>query len=426
MKILYLVHQFYPKHYTGTEKVIFNIASMMQKMGHKVKVMTYSFDEDSSYDKEENGIIWKEFLYQGVAVSALRHKKIPADMDSRLTDKNIADVAEMMLSREKPDIVHVGHPMRVAELVLAAKRLGIPYVVTLTDFWLICPKFTLINSAGNLCAGPDGGNACLKNCPELRDCALPERLTKAKGLMTDASGVFAPSGFLAGIFQNQIPSIHIEVINHGLRYGNLQKNNRRYSTGDTITFCYCGSLNEHKGVHITIEAITKIKSDRVRLKIYGSGDAFYSGRIKEMAARDPRIEFCGIYRDEQAADVFAYADAVIVPSMWYETYALVMREAFFCSVPVLASDVGVMAEAIRDGVNGFLFRVGDPSHLKTVIEKILANPEILNAIKKESAKSYVPTVEQEACAYHRAYREVLSGTISRVRCSTPFSSQGRE
>ncbi len=126
MKILYLIHQFYPMHYTGTEKVVLSIASMMRKMGHNVKVLTYSFYEESFYDNKEGDIIWKEFLYHGIDVLAFRHRTIPLDINTRLRDTALAGVAEIMVAREKPDIVHVGHTMRVAELVFASIKLGTP------------------------------------------------------------------------------------------------------------------------------------------------------------------------------------------------------------------------------------------------------------------------------------------------------------
>lgn len=51
MRILYLIHQFYPECFTGTEKIFLNVVTMAQKYGHRVKVMTYSSYEDSSYDQ---------------------------------------------------------------------------------------------------------------------------------------------------------------------------------------------------------------------------------------------------------------------------------------------------------------------------------------------------------------------------------------
>jgi hypothetical protein len=66
MKIVYLVHQFYPECYTGTEKFVLNLSGMVQKAGNRVKVITYSFYEDSFYDQRRGEILCKDFLYKGI------------------------------------------------------------------------------------------------------------------------------------------------------------------------------------------------------------------------------------------------------------------------------------------------------------------------------------------------------------------------
>ena len=146
MKIVYLIHQFYPEFYTGTEKFILNLASMMQKAGNKVKVVSYSFYEDSFYDQTRGAILWKEFVYQGLPVLSLKHRQIPPDLNHTLGGTGLSEIARELIRREKPNIVHVGHPMRVSALVHALPTLRTPYIITLTDFFLACPKVILVTS----------------------------------------------------------------------------------------------------------------------------------------------------------------------------------------------------------------------------------------------------------------------------------------
>jgi len=101
MKILYLIHQFYPDNNTGTEKIFLNLAKMMQKYGHKVEVITYSFNKDSFYDQSKASIVFKEFVYQGIPVLAFRHKRIPEDINQALEDKDLSKVASYFISRKK-------------------------------------------------------------------------------------------------------------------------------------------------------------------------------------------------------------------------------------------------------------------------------------------------------------------------------------
>ena len=160
MKILYIIHQFYPEYHTGTEKFVLNLASMTQKTGNKVKVITYSFMDDSAFDKTDSNILYRNYSFQGIPVLAFKYKKQPDDIHFALENNSLREFASKILVKESPDLVHVGHPMRVHEFIWEAQNIGIPYLMTLTDFFMICPKYILAPDDHSLCSGPQGGKAC--------------------------------------------------------------------------------------------------------------------------------------------------------------------------------------------------------------------------------------------------------------------------
>ena len=203
MNILYLVHQFYPEYSTGTEKITLNVSKMMQQCGHRVKVFTYSFYPPSFYEHRLDGIAIKEFIYESVPVLAFRYRRIPADIHFAFENYELSKVARALIRREKPDVVHVLHSMRVGELLKSTKVLGIPYVMTLTDFFLMCPKYTLIRSDGSLCFGPESGTACRRHCSELPTERIPKRLASAREFLVEADAIAAPSRFLAETFKKE-------------------------------------------------------------------------------------------------------------------------------------------------------------------------------------------------------------------------------
>jgi glycosyltransferase involved in cell wall biosynthesis len=404
LKLLYLIHQFYPEYYTGTEKFILHLATMMQKSGHNVKIVTYSFYKDSFYDASRKKILIKEFVYNGIPVIALKQKKIPEDIHYALENKNLSEVANELINRENPDVVHVGHSMRVGELIKALRPRNIPYLITLTDFFLICPKYTLLTSQNALCNGPEGGSACQNLCPEFPIDSIKRRLETARDILFNASAVISPSKFLAGILKKEFQNLDIKILGYGLRYGRLKRNEKKYMTGNKIVFCYAGSLNPHKGVHILVNAFKKIGSDRALLKIYGSGpDKSYVNNLLAMAKEDRGIEFCGVYSEEKVGEILSEADVIVAPSLWYENTPIVLREALACNVPAIASDVGGVAEDIKDGINGFLFKMGDAQHLKEVLQRVVNDPSLLNSLKHNISLMVIPGIEQEAYIYEREY-----------------------
>jgi len=268
MKIVYLVHQFFPEDRTGTEKFILKVSSMAHAAGYGVKVITYnSIRGDDFFSGSIGDILYKEFTYGSIPVVALRHKIMPKDLDVALGDKSMAGIAEHFLTLENPDIVHVGHPQRVNEFIAAARLLGIPYVITLTDFWLICPKFILMNSKGNLCTGPEEGKTCRNLCPEYASDWIIQRLSSAKEILFGAKRIISPSRFLAAGFKKELGDLDITVVNHGMNYREMKENRRDPKKGDKLVFCYAGCLANHKGVHVLIDAFKKIVSDDIVIKI---------------------------------------------------------------------------------------------------------------------------------------------------------------
>ncbi len=73
-------------------------------------------------------------------------------------------------------------------------------------------------------------------------------------------------------------------------------------------------------------------------------------------------------------------DALVVPSVWYENAPLVISEAFAAGLPVVASRLGGMAEAVRDGIDGLLFAPSDPGDLARVLRALATEPGLLDRL----------------------------------------------
>ena len=408
MNIVYLIHQFYPECWTGTEKFVLRVSSMIQKAGHRASVITYSIQRGAHFNKAVGDILYKEFTYEGIRVIALRHKHPTKYLNIGLGDNSMTDIAKYLLSTEKPDIIHIGHPMRVNELAIVAKSLNIPYIITLTDFWMLCPKGILIDTDGKLCIGPNGGRACIQSCPELSSSNfITPRLIATKDILFEAKKVITPSNFLGSIFKKEFNELNIEVINYGLSR-NMRKKEKVYKKGDGIVFCYAGSLNPHKGVHLLLEAFREIKAQNITLKIFGSSqNQGYINKLLDMARNDSKIEFCGVFPEREIGNLLSDIDVVVVPSLWHENRPLIMIEALSCHTPVVISNVGGMTETVKSGINGFIFQRGDRNDLRDTLKRIVNNPVILNNIRKNIKRDLLPTTEQEAYAYYKLYNEIL-------------------
>jgi glycosyltransferase involved in cell wall biosynthesis len=408
MKIFYLVHQFFPEYQSGTEKFVFNSALMAQRNGNKVKVITYSSYDNSFYKQEKHGLLFTEFSYKGIPVIAFKYQQIPAHINVVLHNNLLFGFAQAILNYEKPDLIQVGHLMRVHEFLWAAIELQIPYSITLTDFFLLCPKINLLPNKLTLCNGPRHGKACVELCKEFNTQYILDRLSQTKTMLANAKSIVAPSKFAANIFKQEIPDFQIEIIPHGIHYLYAPKNYRSFDFGDEIVIGYIGNSYYHKGLHILLSAFNQLAHKHIYLKIFGIGQDQTDLNIEEINKNNDRISLVGKFETEQLGDVFGNIDILVIPSKCYETYSYVLHEALACNVPVIASNLGALSEEIQDGFNGFLFNPGDTNHLLEKLELIIDQPTLLNTIKKNIyMHCIVPTIEQEAYRYFQVYNRIL-------------------
>jgi glycosyltransferase involved in cell wall biosynthesis len=410
MNILYIVHQFYPEFHTGTEKFLLNLSSAIQRDAHFAQVITYSFSEHRADFQRNQNILSRNYSYRGLPVTSVRHRTMPLDLNIYFKNKDIYQFATDFLKNNKPyDLMHIAHSMRLAPFAQAALDFKIPYILTLTDFWTICPRITLQTSTdGTLCTGPERGEACARYCPEMQSTYIKDRLAAANRMLSGAKALISPSKFLAAIFEKELPALKVHIIPHGMDLKYIKTNSRKYRPGNKITFSYCGGFSPHKGVHLLLKAFRSLNAKNAELKLYGSSfyEHSYFQLLKDIAGGDARVHFCGSYTEDHVGDVMSNSDALILPSLWYENYPLVLHEALACNVPVIASNIGGMAEKIKNSINGFTFQVGDEEELAARLKMITDNPEILNGIK-EKIKGYVPPrVEEEAYMYQRLYNTI--------------------
>ncbi|MBL8726464.1 MAG: glycosyltransferase [Planctomycetes bacterium] len=397
MRLLYVVHQFFPDCHSGTEQYCLAAARAAQRAGDEVTVLSLHWDHDRDWPP----IRLFEQPYEGVPVLRLNHwRRInPNPVLRDYQNLHLEGWFRRALEQVRPDAVHFFHLRQLgSNLIPVAKLFGARTVVHLMDFWFLCPRFTLQRSDGALCEGPpDGGRGCVPCAhPELQGAepataaptvtsdppmqlrALLDRPAVQLHHLALADAVLAPSQFLAGMFsRNGFPAERLAVVPYGLEPGRIVPlPAERPRT--PLRLGFCGVLSPWKAPHLVIEAVRGTTAP-VQLTIHGRLDepmfADYIAGLQAAAAGDPRITFAGAYDAAGAPQVFAGMDALVVPSTWYENTPFVVLEAFAAGVPVLAADLGGLREVVQDGRNGFLFRALDAGSLRAAIERLVEHAQ---------------------------------------------------
>ena len=396
MKLLYLVHQFFPKHYTGTERLTLDLCLQMQRMGYHPTVLTYEPDPGvEGFEKLTDKILIKRYLHGAIPVLALKHSG-SADI-CNVFDPSVEEAFQKL--GLDCDLVHVCHPMWLSSIAKACKSRGTPLVMTLTDSWLLCPN-ALIDYGFRLCNGPEAGDRCILHCK----LPLKSRYEQAKTLYYMADEVAAASNFLYTLFRSNGWNRKIKIIPHSVDYRYVKRAD--ISSQEKITLAFVGSIAWHKGVHVLIKAIRDVHNNNIRLKVYGSpGDQpAYFKALLDLAQGDDRIQFLDPFEIEALPEIMKDISVIVIPSTYYENYPLVMLIALAYKVPAIVSNIGGMPEVIKEGFNGFLFEMGDTAELTEIIERIAREPGILERLKRNIV---LPRrTEEEALDYENIYKEL--------------------
>jgi len=273
-----------------------------------------------------------------------------------------------VLRRERPDVVHVHNFKGLSASVFsAANDLHIPLVHTVHDYNLICPKTTMLTRANAPCVNPHSL------------CRLYRRISKR----VNPAAIIAPSDFVLNTLSSfgLFTAAQKTKLPLGIEGGNpVAKVNN-----GTFDILYVGRLGKHKGVQFLIEAVKGLDLDSARLHLVGQGSDVAS--FKRAAREDSRIVFYGFLAPEKLRQLYGMADVAVVPSVYNETFGLVIPEYFWQGIPVLGSRAGAIPELISDGYNGFLFPPGDVKALTALLETLSSDSKLLSQLNENARRS---------------------------------------
>ncbi|HXV29661.1 MAG TPA: glycosyltransferase family 4 protein [Sinorhizobium sp.] len=307
----------------------------------------------------------------------------------------VPDLKEL-LSDFRPDVVHIHHLLLLGAEFPHIVRRTLPdcrIVMTLHDYYPICHHDGLMvrTSGKELChkASPDRCHACFKDIP-LDRFTLREGHLKA--LLSAVDHFVAPSRFLKQRFIDWgLAEELISVIPNGLPRREAPTGAKRIEKERPV-FGYFGNLNPWKGTPVLLEAARQLIAEGLEFELRVHGGApfqseSFMGEIARLFTETaPAVHQRGPYRREDVADLVAAVDCTIVPSIWWENAPLVIGEAQACRRPVIASNIGGMAEMVEDGANGLTVAPNDPRALAAAMRRIIEEPDLRRRLSANARK----------------------------------------
>jgi glycosyltransferase involved in cell wall biosynthesis len=406
---------------------------------------------------EESGTV--RFVLRG---SPIRYRNAVADPLPGCAESKTEAAFLQALRDFQPEIVHFHEFVRTpASCILMAKEFGAKVVVTLHDYWLICPRLLLFTPDEKVCEGARGGVSCVINC---LGGSLASRIYRSllardwrflgavrrfrdlwKGVKHEPLGQ-RPGKALFKHYHNLKHSDLIEKLgirerfmlaalnsadlilpvsrrvgeifaHHGVDVKRIRPLNLGLPSATALTFRvreprkpvrfgFLGHLGPAKGSHLIVESARSIDPGQALFLLYGGGDVYAAKELPQLSRTLPHIRYHGPYRRHELQTILDDLDVLVVPSIWEETLGLVAMEGLAAGVPVLAARIGGIPDIVYDGVNGLLFSPGDVAALSERIRYLLEEPGRIVGLSR-GTRGTVASMEAHAETLLELYRGLL-------------------
>jgi len=305
-----------------------------------------------------------------------------------------------LIRRARPEVAHFHNtfPLVSPSAYWACREAGVPVVQTLHNYRLICPSALLFRS-GRPCEDcvrarvpwPGVLHACYRGSRlETAGVAVMLEAHRLAGTWRDKVDLFvSPSEFSRSKFiEGGIPGERILVKPNFVHPDPGEDR----AEGDYALFV--GRLSPEKGIEVMIDAWRRLP--RIPLVICGDGPL--RDIVERFARSQPpgSIRVRGALARSEVFDLMKRARFLVFPSTWYETFALVIAEAFACGLPVVSTDIGAAAEIVEDGRTGVHFTAGDPRGLAAAAARLWDRPSEARAMGAEARAQYGRKYSAEA------------------------------
>lgn len=384
MRVLLVTHRYPPFGLTGVERLCQQTATALRAAGHDVTVLmrreTFAPPIPKLEESKRDGI--RLVMVSGGGPAHERFPKLGPWLD-RCFERTLLDV--------DPDVVLISHLMNHSPAYVAiARRWGVPVVMELHDFYMACERAHLERTSGEHCQGPEGGRACATYCfaeqrRPLERWAL--RTHAFRRALEQADALIAPSRFVADYFSTSFgvgTAARLHVLGNGIGFDPAASRPATGSEVEPLRLACIGVVAHHKGTHIVLEALRRAQLGSVRLTLFGAITQPYFGEMLAQAdaLEGLRLYGYGPFAPAELPMLLGDVDAVLVPSLVWESYSIAAREALACGIPVIASRIGALPEAVHDGENGLLFEPGSANQLARILHDIDADRSRLGELRR--------------------------------------------
>lgn len=293
------------------------------------------------------------------------------------------------------DLVHVHsvYPMFSPSVLVACRRLGIPVVMTVHNWFLTCPTWYHYRD-GRVCLDCIGGreyNCVVHNCRKniLESVAYAARTAVGRRFRLFRDNlrtliVMTPFGrdnlIQAGFRPDQIAIV--------ANPASVRSPCAKTSAGEYVGFA--GRVCDEKGIDIFVAAAARMP--HILFKVAGEGPALADMKRK---ATD-NVQFLGRLDADDLSQFYGRCRMLVVPSRCLEQFGIVAADAMMSGLPVIASNLGGLPYVVDESVTGLLFEPGNPEELQQKIERLWCDLELASRMGRAGQRKAMAEYTESA------------------------------
>jgi glycosyltransferase involved in cell wall biosynthesis len=375
----------------GAERVLFEEKKILEAHGHQVSVFSQAHPQNESSEFSDYYLPFKDWR------NISRFRKVPMAFNM-IYDRRTARGFNRFLEATGSNIIHVHNIYGglTTSILDIAQQKGVPVVMTLHDYKLICPSYAMLNR-GNVCEDCKNGrfiHSVLNTCHKESLAAsgvycIESYLNKWLHKYDTIRYFICPSIFsLTKHAEHGIPR---DRLVHIPNFVNFAKHKPRYDNGGYALFV--GRLSKEKGI---LTLLTAVEHLDVPVRVVGDGPLKAEYEDFVAGHKINHVIFEGYKSGDDLKRLYENAAFLVIPSECYENAPMTVLEAYSYGKPVIGSRIGGIPEMIEHGRTGLLFTPGQADELAECLRMLWQDSSLRSNMGREARERVQKEFSSEA------------------------------
>jgi glycosyltransferase involved in cell wall biosynthesis len=395
----------------GAERVYQGTAQLLMAAGHRVTTLSCG---TAAFDPRTQGVLLPPNSY----IDKRSPWKSLRNLARYVYWPRGAEAIRDLVVRFKPDVahLHIFYGQLSSSILPALRQLGVPTVMTVHDYRLLCPVSTLYTPTLGICERCAGGQ---------QRHAVVHRCNRGSTMASALSVLEATVRDLRFDYVEHID--HFLMVSRFCREKHLQHRPVMASRSSVLQnfvtpareiaapdpqdrfALFAGRFAPEKGLDLLCDAFADLAAGSGRLELAGDGPL--DNALRSRFSGYQSIRFLGRLGSDELGSKMRRAWLSVAPSEWYENNPMSVLESMAQGTPVLGAAIGGIPELIEDGVSGWLFKSSDRASLRDRLQAALRIDRDRRAAMGRAAWQHVRdhnTPEAHLQRLVEVYRQVIS------------------